>query len=207
MADSILLVGAGGHCKSCIDVIESDGRYSIRGVVGLPREVGTYILDYPILGVDKDIPMLLQSSQAAMISVGQIKSATTRINLYERLIAVQALMPVIKSPQAIVSRHAVILPGTMVMHGSTVNAGAFIGSNVILNTHSLVEHDCRVGNHCHISTGAILNGGVAVGDGSFIGSGAIVHQGISIGCHAVVGAGVAIRENVPDHATVVGEVR
>ena len=30
---SIVLIGGGGHCKSCIEVINSDGRYRIEGVV------------------------------------------------------------------------------------------------------------------------------------------------------------------------------
>ena len=29
----IILVGAGGHCRSCIDVIEQEGRFEILGIV------------------------------------------------------------------------------------------------------------------------------------------------------------------------------
>ena len=31
----IILVG-GGHCKSCIDVIEAEGRFIIKGIIDLP---------------------------------------------------------------------------------------------------------------------------------------------------------------------------
>lgn len=37
MKTEILLIGAGGHCPSCIDVIEQEGRFSIAGVVDKVR--------------------------------------------------------------------------------------------------------------------------------------------------------------------------
>jgi len=30
---NIILIGAGGHCKSCIDVIENENKYKIIGVI------------------------------------------------------------------------------------------------------------------------------------------------------------------------------
>ena len=29
----IILIGGGGHCKSCIDVIESEKKYTIKGIL------------------------------------------------------------------------------------------------------------------------------------------------------------------------------
>lgn len=36
MKEQIILIGGGGHCKSCIDVIEQEGKYQIAGIVDLP---------------------------------------------------------------------------------------------------------------------------------------------------------------------------
>jgi len=30
---SLLLIGGGGHCRSCIDFIEEEGKYQIAGIV------------------------------------------------------------------------------------------------------------------------------------------------------------------------------
>jgi N,N'-diacetyllegionaminate synthase len=46
--ESIVLVGAGGHARACIDVIEREGYFVVKGLVGLPREVGSRILGYPV---------------------------------------------------------------------------------------------------------------------------------------------------------------
>ena len=40
----ILLVGAGGHARACVDVLEEEGRLAIAGLLGLSHEVGTRIL-------------------------------------------------------------------------------------------------------------------------------------------------------------------
>ena len=47
----ILLVGAGGHARACIDVIEQAGIFQVGGLVGLPDEVGNSELGYPIVAV------------------------------------------------------------------------------------------------------------------------------------------------------------
>ena len=39
--DKIILIGGGGHCKSCIDVIEQEGRFTIAGIVDMPEKSST----------------------------------------------------------------------------------------------------------------------------------------------------------------------
>lgn len=51
---NIILIGGGGHCKSCIEVIESTGKYNIVGVLDLPSELGKKILNYEVIGNDDD---------------------------------------------------------------------------------------------------------------------------------------------------------
>ena len=188
-AESILLLGAGGHARSCIEVIEQEGRYTVGGLVGLPDEVGTYVLGYPVLGTDGDLPGLLHRFVHVLITVGQIKSPEARIKLHALLDAQGCRLPVIVSPRAHVSAHAQVGAGTIVMHGAIVNAGARIGRNCIINSQALVEHDAVIGDHCHIATAAVINGDVSIGAGSFIGSNACVRQGIRVAEHCVVGMG------------------
>jgi acetyltransferase-like isoleucine patch superfamily enzyme len=90
------------------------------------------------------------------------------------------------------------------MHRATVNAGAQVGVNNIVNSCALIEHDATVGDHCHISTGAILNGGVHVAEGSFFGSNAVTRQAITIGSGCIIGAGAIVLSNVPDGTVFTG---
>ena len=127
----ILLAGAGGHARACIDVIEESGRYDVAGLTGLPSEVGSRVLGYPVLGTDRDLEALLHDCPNALVAIGQIKSVEPRERLYALLTGYDATMPVIISPRAHVSRHASIGAGTIVMHNAIVNAGATVGCNCI----------------------------------------------------------------------------
>lgn len=200
--NDLLLIGGGGHCRSCIDVIEADGQYKIRGVVQPTFEEADEILGYPVLGSDDDLPTLLQETHLALVAVGQIRSSATRIRLHEQLKKFGAGLLKIVSPFAYFSKYAELDEGTIIMHGAIVNARARIGMNGIVNSHALIEHDVIIADHCHVSTGARVNGGVTVGKGSFIGSGAILKEGIVIGENVIISAGEVVLRDVPSGAVV-----
>jgi sugar O-acyltransferase (sialic acid O-acetyltransferase NeuD family) len=194
----LLLVGAGGHARACIDVIEQEGRFEVAGLLGLPEEIGRRILGYAVLGSDVDLLTIAARVGHAIVTVGQIKSAQVRVDLFAQLVRSGCALPTIVSPRGYVSRHATVGAGTIVMHGAIVNAGASIGRNCILNSLALVEHDANVADHCHISTSAAVNSAVRIGTGTFVGSGASVHQGIVIGERCVIPMGLAVRSDCRD---------
>jgi sugar O-acyltransferase (sialic acid O-acetyltransferase NeuD family) len=185
----IMLVGAGGHARVCIDVIEQEGHFSIVGLIGQESELGTSILGYAVIGTDADLDVLCKKSPNILITIGQIKSPEKRLSIFKKLEQEGCSFPSIISPQAYVSPHASVAAGTIVMHGAIVNANAVIGRNCIINSQSLIEHDVIVGDHCHIATAAVVNGGVQIGMGTFIGSHSTVRQDIKIGERCVIGMG------------------
>lgn len=198
--DSILLVGAGGHARVCIDVIEQDGRFTVAGLIGLPDEVGTRLLGYHVLGSDADLPVLLAEHAHVLITVGQIKTPGLRMHLFRVVQQAGRSFPVIVSPRAYVSRHATVGAGSIVMHGAVVNAGAAVGRNCIINSQSLIEHDAVIADHCHIATGAAVNSGVHIGTGTFVGSNSSVRQGTRIGERCVIGMGQRVLSDCEDGA-------
>lgn len=173
MKEKIILIGGGGHCKSCIDVIEQEGRFTIAGIVDVPEKKQNTVLGYSVIGSDADLDELTKTFVNVLITLGHIKSPVRRIELFNDLIKIGAHFPVIQSPLAYISPHAQVAEGTIIMHHALINAGARIGRNCIINNKALIEHDAIIEDHCHISTGAIVNGGVTVGSGSFFGSGAV----------------------------------
>lgn len=204
---NLILIGAGGHAHSCIDVIEQHDRYRIAGLVGMPEEMNTQHLGYTVIAADDDLPELAKTYQYAIITVGHIRSSSSRVRLYQRASELGFRFPDIAAPTAYVSRHTTIGTGTIVMHGAIVNAGARIGSNCIINSRALIEHDVIVEDHCHISTGAILNGNVTIGTGSFVGSGSIIKERALIGKGCLIGMGLSVRHNLADQARFAGEER
>jgi sugar O-acyltransferase (sialic acid O-acetyltransferase NeuD family) len=191
----ILLVGAGGHARACIDVIEQEGGFVVSGLVGLPNEIGTRLYGYPVVASDAELPTLPDNGGHALVAVGQIKTPELRIRLFHRLEKRGWTLPIIVSPHAYVSPHAILGDGTIVMHGAVINAGAVVGRNCIINSQSLVEHDAVIADHCHIATAAAVNSGVRIGAGTFIGSCASVRQRINIGERCLIGMGQRVIAN------------
>lgn len=196
---NLILIGAGGHAHSCIDVIEEQGIFNIVGLIGLKCQLNTRLLGYEVIGVDSDIGRLSKIYKYALITVGQIQSGERRKVLYAQALASGFQFPPIISPNAYISRHAQIGDGTIVMHGVIVNAGANIGRNCIINSNALIEHSVNVGDNCHISTGAIVNGDVRIGSDSFIGSGSVIKQGVSVGDKCMVGMSLSLRHDLCSH--------
>ena len=194
--DEIVLVGAGGHARACIDVIELAGQYKIAGLVEKDESNSERNLGYPIVGTDEDLQNLRKKYQYAFITVGQIKSAAIRVQLFNMLKDLEYKLPLIVSPRAYVSKHAQIGDSTIVLHDAMVNANAKVGKNTIINNKALIEHDAFIGDHCHIATGVIVNGEVTIDNESFIGSGAVTRQSVSIGNNCIIGAGVIVKKDI-----------
>ena len=188
MKEKIILIGGGGHCRACIDVIEQEGHFTIAGIVEVPGKKQHNVLGYPVIGSDADLAEFIKSFPNVLITLGQIKSPTRRMQLFSGLMQMGARFPVITSPLAYVSPHAHVAEGTIVMHHALVNAGARVGRNCIINTKALVEHDAVIEDHCHISTRAVVNGGVTIGSGSFFGSGAVAAENTSIPSNSFIKA-------------------
>lgn len=189
----LILVGAGGHCKSCIDVVEKTGEYCITGLIDLKEKIGEKVLGYPIIDCDDNLKKYINSETYFLITLGQIKSAKKRLESYLYLKSCGAKFAKVISPRAYVSKYTKIGEGTIVMHGAIINASVEVGENCIINTKALLEHDTVVGNTCHISTGVILNGGVKVCDNSFVGSNSTLVQGVYIPFGSFIKAGSLVK--------------
>lgn len=201
MKEPIVLIGGGGHCKSCIDVIEQGEEYQIVGILDAPEKVGERILGYEIIGTDDDFIELLKTISNYLITVGQIKSAAKRVKLYSMVKNGGGSLPAIISPNAYVAKSATIGEGTIIMHNAIINAEAHIGANCIINSKALVEHEAIIGDFCHISTGVIINGQTKVGDRCFVGSNAVLINNISISDEVIISAGSRVLMDLNEAGT------
>ncbi len=202
--DEIILVGGGGHCKSVIDVIEQENKFSIVGIVDIKEKIGESILGYKIIGCDNDLPELSKKYKNFIVTVGQIKSPKLRIKLFKDLENLNVNMPAIISPLAYISKHSTIGKGTVVMHNVLVNCGVKIGSNCIINTKALIEHEAEIGNNCHISTNAVINGQCKVKNNCFIGSNATLTNNITIAENTILSAGSFLHKNSVENGLYIG---
>jgi len=199
-------VGAGGHAKVVVEIVQLIDRYSIVGLLDADiKKKGTELLNVPILGDDSLLSELYQRGvRHAFVALGSIDIGSRRRSVYEMLTQLNFEVIAAVHSSAVISKSARLGNGVTVMATAVINANSEIGHNVIINTGTIVEHDCVVGDHVHIATGASLAGNVTVGTGSHIGAGAVVLQGRTIGENSIIGAGAVVVRDVPDDVVVMG---
>lgn len=204
MTDPLLIVGAGGHCKSVLDAMAHSARGHIT-LSDLPLRRGFCVMGIPITASDDDWEHIYNAGcRNAFIAVGSVGDPSKRIRIHQRLRQIGFLLPVIVDPTAVVSESAALAPGVFVGKKAVINAQASIGECAIINTAAIIEHDCVLGEFVHVAPGACLAGNVEVGRKTHIGIGAVVIEGIKIGAEAVLGAGAVAVENIPAGCTAAG---
>lgn len=70
MKGGIILVGGGGHCKACIDVIEKENKYKIAGIIDIREKLHQKVLGCEIIATDDDLPRLVKEYDYFLITIG-----------------------------------------------------------------------------------------------------------------------------------------
>ena len=187
------LIGGGGHASVLADIAQ---RCRIAGIV-LWVDDDPDLTRFPPRTVWRPLKRL-ETTLPVMLALGDL---ITRAQMRARF---AKYAPPIIDPSAIIGHGVHIGDGTCIMPGCIVNPNAWIAEDCILNTATVVEHDCRVGANTHLSPGVRLAGGAKVGKGAHICTGAILLPGVSVGDNTVIGAGAVVVRDVPAGQTVVG---
>ena len=200
---NLLLIGAGGHCNSCIDVIEQEGKYRIVGILDKKENIGKAVLGYKIIGTDAEVLQYVENN-SFLCTLGMINNADLRNNVINRFINNGAKFATVVSPKAYLSNHAALGVGSIVMHQATINANVKIGQHCIINTGANIEHDCIIEDLTHISTNAVVNGNCHIAQSCFVGSNATLIQGITLNAKSIVGAGAVVLHSFGKNGVFVG---
>jgi len=200
-AQRVLVVGAGGHARVCIEALVDSGHH----VLGVVSTDGSAIdgLDVPVLGTDADVVAVAREHGADCVFIAIGDNAARSTATQGCLDAGLALTTAI-SRFAMVSHTAVVGSGVALLPGAVVNAATTIGDGTIINTNASIDHDCHLGSFVHVAPGVAIAGGVIIGSGAMVGIGASVLPNRVIGDGAMVGAGAVVVHDVADGVTVVG---
>lgn len=202
--EDIVLLGAGGHCKVIIDVINSKNKYNILGLVDKDIQSKTK-LGFDVLGDESILKEIFLSGVSnAFVCIGSINNNYLRYELFTMLKKIGFTIPVLVHQSSVISDSVILGEGTVVMPGCFINSGTSIGSNSIINTGSIVEHDCILKNNVHICPRSVLAGNVMVSDNSIIGVGSCVIQGITISENVIIGAGSVVVKNISKNTVAFG---
>ncbi len=202
---NILIIGASGHAKVIIDIVEKQGDYQIFGLIDSYKKKGGKVYNYAILGTEDDIPDILKT-EAIFGCIIAIGDNYTRKLLYKKITQLHTNIRFVTAihPNAVIGKNVSIGEGSVIMAGTIVNSDAIIGKHCILNTKCSIDHDVHIGDFSSVAPGATLGGNVSIDTCSAIGLGANLIENVKIGTHTVVGAGSLVVKFVDDYQIAYG---
>ena len=190
----IALIGAGGHAKVIVDLINELNIYKIVGFYD--DDITAKLYNITNLGKINNIDSSIENF---IIGIGNDK---IRKKIFENNKNLKWVTLI--HPSAIVSKNVTIDSGTVVCAGSIIQTDVKIGKQCIINTGCSIDHECVINDFCSICPKATLCGQVQIGTLSFIGANSTIIQCLNIGNNCIIGAGSVIIKNVEDNKKVVG---
>ena len=113
---------------------------------------------------------------------------------------------------AIIRENVVIEEEAVILMGSVINTGCFIGKKTMIDMGAILGGNVVVKENCHIGANAVLAGtiepyserNVVIEKNCFIGAGAIILEGIHVGEGSIIGANAVVKEDIPPFCIAVG---
>lgn len=194
-------MGAGGHAKVIVDILQQNMEYEVVGLIDQKGKEGFWSI--PVLGDDDDLPKLRieMNVDYAFVALG---NGMLREKVTQKVLAAGFELINVISKYAVVSNRVKIGIGTVVMPGAVINADVVIGDGCIINTNASVDHEDVIGAYTHIAPGCAISGKVTVGRQCLLGTGCRVIDEIAIGDNAIIGAGAVVIREIEGNCTAVG---
>lgn len=209
MAERVVVIGASGFGRECLDVLEAmiaDGAdLEILGVIDdKPSAANLGRLaarNMPYLGRRAE---WLASAPANVRYVLGIGDPMIRRALADELDA-SGLEPFTAvHPSATFGANTTLAAGVVVCAGAAISNHVHLGRHVHVNPHATIGHDAVLSDFVSVNPAAIISGEVVVETDALIGAGAAVLQGLTVGKNTVVGAGAVVTKDVPSRIVVKG---
>lgn len=210
MARDLIIIGAGGHGREVLDVVEALNAsapapaWTVLGFVDDKLLVGEPLDRLTRRGMSV-LGMVHETATAGTVGVVALGDPSARLRVTEQALAGgMALAPALVHPSVTIGADVQFGHGVVVAAGTQITTNVRIGPGVQVNVGCSLSHDVVLGAHATLSPGCRLTGGVEVGEGAFFGVGAVVGPGVRVGAWARVGAGSVVLHDVPDGETVYG---
>ncbi|MCD4729167.1 MAG: acetyltransferase [Bacteroidales bacterium] len=197
MNKKVFILGAGGHTRSLINLLEYN-HFEIGGIYddSFKAHKEEIINTYKILGRLQD----LSKDSRAVLSFGESqKRKQLFLQLKDQVIKDNLIHPNAQFENYFDAGHS-----NQIFANVTINSNVSLGLNNIINTGSILEHEVKIGDHNHISVGAIICGRVSIGNECFIGAGATIIDKLSVTDNVIIGANSVVIKNIDKPGTYVG---
>ncbi|MBX3611680.1 MAG: acetyltransferase [Hydrogenophaga sp.] len=183
----LVIVGAGGHGRSVLELVRQLGAYIPAGFLDDTLEPGTEIMGMPVLGstaVLADLP----AKGIADIHVA-IGHNSTRQALLTRAGSAGLRCATLVHPRAFIAPSATVGSGCAVMAMASVGTEAVLADGAIVNMGAVVDHHARVGPCGHLGANATMAGGTSIGARAWMQAGSAIGYHVHLPDDAMLAPG------------------
>lgn len=200
----LVVWGASGHALVVAEIIRLHSPYEIVGFIDSvdPSRKGESFCGSTILGGEEALDWM-KSKGILHIALG-FGHCSERLAVAMRVREKGFELPTLVHASAVVASTAVLAEGAVVMAGAVVSAACQIGEACIINSSSVVCHECCVGDGTHICPGVSIGGRTRIGARCWIGIGSTVRDKLTIGDATLVGAGAVVVQDLPERVIAYG---
>ena len=153
MQKDLIIIGAGAHAKTVLEVVQMQGVYAVKGFCADKMAIGEKVFrDYSILDNTMLSNLISDGSTFFIVAIGDNKA---RQLFFEN--ASKKFKPaIVIHPKASISSSSFIGEGSVVLANAVISSSTIIGKNTIVNAGVVFDHDCKIGKNVHLSVGTIV---------------------------------------------------
>lgn len=175
----VMIFGAGGLGAVVADLVRANG-HSVAGFVDVDEALMGREVEPGggrVLMTDDEFFEVLDEQEDFDAVALAVTDNKARLRLFFELSESVALPPFVH-PSAIVSEHATVGKGTIVLPRAVVAPGASVGRAAVIGTAAVVDAHASVGDAVTVDTHATVCRGVSIGDRTLIGCGVVAARDV-----------------------------
>lgn len=201
--EKLIIIGASGHAKVIIDIVEKQDQYELLGLIESNPKLEKKVLGYGILGDESILSESIYNDVYLFIAIGDnwirhlVKDKISTLN---QSIKFATLI----HPSAQIAKDVKIGEGVAIMASAIVNSDSTIDNFTIINTKASMDHDGYLGAFASLAPNATTGGNVSIGNFTSVGISATIKHGVQIGAHSVIGGGAFVLKNFEDNQVIFG---
>lgn len=172
--NKLIIVGAGGHGRCCLDIAREKYDEIIFLDDGLAAQT---VNDCKVVGKISDMKTLFPEYLDIFIAVG---NNTFRKQLFNQAKEIGYNIITLISNEATVSKYASIKQGSVIFPHAVIEPNAMIGNNCIICANATINHDAIIHDDCLIYSNTVIRPNVIIHELTRIGSNCTVTFGKEI---------------------------
>lgn len=192
--NEILIIGAGGHGRVALSVLQTIADYRIVGIIDDEyHDQQETILGHPVIGGLELLPRMQNENTHCFVAIGDNDK---REEYFTMVRDHGYILPTIVSPHSYVDVTVATGTGNLICPYAYLGCEVVLGHNNVINTHAVIEHETQIGNATHVAPNATVLGRCRVGDNVLIGASAVVLPKLRIANGVTVGANATVTNHL-----------